>query len=241
MRIASGGGYQDHSIRLWNLVTGQQVSLLEGHSGKVDAVVFSAEGQFVISAGFDHRILIWDLTKQSMIAELGKADAAGRTPGSTPQLETGLLHLPATVTSHIAKIRNACADLMRGTGYSAIPEAETQGVEHVMLNGRPTIVVSNELLCADHFPGANCSNRGCDLLIWRQRADGSWRKVFHEHLHERELIIESSNRELTHINIAIHAGDRRCRPQPNRAYTSGESCNLRARYRGDRWTFSTDN
>ncbi|MGZ8901902.1 MAG: WD40 repeat domain-containing protein, partial [Limisphaerales bacterium] len=82
-RVISGGGYQDHSVRVWNLVTGLQSSVLNGHSGAVDDVVFSADGQHVFSAGFDHRILIWDLTNQAMIAELGKSNAAARGAGAS--------------------------------------------------------------------------------------------------------------------------------------------------------------
>jgi WD40 repeat protein len=56
--IASASG--DRTINLWQ-PDGTRVATLNGHSGAINKVAFSANGQQVISASADGTAIIWDL------------------------------------------------------------------------------------------------------------------------------------------------------------------------------------
>eukprot|EP01052_Picozoa_sp_SAG31_P040541 SAG31_NODE_5895_length_2268_cov_2.761641_1_plen_314_part_10 len=43
--IVSGGGFQDHSVKIWDAATGECVQTLKGHRGAVMSVCFSAGGE----------------------------------------------------------------------------------------------------------------------------------------------------------------------------------------------------
>jgi hypothetical protein len=105
-------------------------------------------------------------------------------------------------------------------------------------DGSKIIVIDNEALCGSPIPAGNCSNRGCDLLIYKETANGSYRKIFHEHLHSKYLAIDYSDYEHPRFQLmvaALYAGDKRCKPDPSKDYTSGMSCNLIVAYRNGTW------
>ena len=82
--------------------------------------------------------------------------------------------------------------------------------------------------------GANCSNRGCDLQIWKQLGQGSWRKIFDEHLHRNFISISEQGR-LRLMAVSVYAGSPHCAPGLGRNYTSGQSCDALVRYRNGSW------
>ena len=50
----------DHTVRLWDARTGQELRSLEGHTAPVNAAIFSADGRLIASQSLDHRVLLWD-------------------------------------------------------------------------------------------------------------------------------------------------------------------------------------
>ena len=51
-RLVTGGS--DHTVRLWDVDTGQQIGApLTGHAGTVFSVAFSADGHRVVSGAYD--------------------------------------------------------------------------------------------------------------------------------------------------------------------------------------------
>src|SRR5919202_4190530 len=58
---AISGSY-DHTLKVWDLTTGQELFTLEGHSNSVNAVAITAEGKRAISGSDDNTIKVWDLT-----------------------------------------------------------------------------------------------------------------------------------------------------------------------------------
>ena len=59
-RIASASG--DHTIKIWDAETGQEVLTLRGHTSSIWAVAFSPDGQRLASASLDGSVRIWDAT-----------------------------------------------------------------------------------------------------------------------------------------------------------------------------------
>jgi hypothetical protein len=140
--------------------------------------------------------------------------------------------LPGEIRAHAAEIRKQCSESNPEMKFQ-----DMQGIGVLDLNGDGSrdLVVDNEGLCDAHIAGANCTNRGCDMLIYKETGKGRWRKIFEEHLYEKFLAIDRETIRLQLMVASIYAGDPRCRPNPKKQYTSGNSCNLIVRYRGNKW------
>jgi WD40 repeat protein len=63
--LASGSGYEDHSIRVWEAATGQLLRQLDGHTGWVCKLAFTRDGGRLISAATDQTIRIWDMNNRT--------------------------------------------------------------------------------------------------------------------------------------------------------------------------------
>jgi WD40 repeat protein len=51
-----------HTIKLWNVATGEEMLTLTGHSNAVISLAFSADGKFLVSGGEDNLIKIWQVS-----------------------------------------------------------------------------------------------------------------------------------------------------------------------------------
>ena len=142
--------------------------------------------------------------------------------------------LPEEIQTHVRDVQRSCRELDPDRKFAAM-----SGIQILSLNGDGTrdIFVDNGEICGNAMPGANCSNRGCDLAIYKEIARGRWSKVFGEHLHEKHLSIDWNTMRLQQMVVAINAGDARCRPDPRKEYTSGKSCNLTVKWQNNRWVW----
>jgi uncharacterized delta-60 repeat protein len=55
--LVSGG--DDHQLRIWDMTTGRQKGVLEGHNSLVTAVSFSRDGKLLASASYDGTVKLW--------------------------------------------------------------------------------------------------------------------------------------------------------------------------------------
>lgn len=58
------------TIRVWDPLTGDPVSVLEGHSGGVEDVSFSPDNKYLITASADRMAIIWDCSTWKMLYRL---------------------------------------------------------------------------------------------------------------------------------------------------------------------------
>lgn len=59
--IASGGGADDQTIRLWNISNGQCIKILRGHSNGIWSLAFHPKGKILASSGTDQFVKLWDI------------------------------------------------------------------------------------------------------------------------------------------------------------------------------------
>ncbi|MBY0526346.1 MAG: hypothetical protein K2R98_23330 [Gemmataceae bacterium] len=59
--IASGGREVNAAVRLWNLSDGKMVAELNVHRAAVTGLVFTPDGKFVVSCGWDTDVYLWDV------------------------------------------------------------------------------------------------------------------------------------------------------------------------------------
>jgi hypothetical protein len=140
--------------------------------------------------------------------------------------------LPAAAKSYAENVRSSCKDY----NPEGVPADKLAGITPVTLSdGTPALILDNESLCADHYTGTNCSNRGCDAVIMIQGDDGDkgWKEIFHEHLYEKTFNID--DKKLKSIEAWVYAGDPHCKTPPAPRLMSRDSRNIDIRYQNKRW------
>ena len=63
--VASGSGFEDSNIRIWDATTGRLLEVVRGHTGWVGALLFSKDGKWLVSAASDQTIRFWDVNTWS--------------------------------------------------------------------------------------------------------------------------------------------------------------------------------
>ena len=74
--IASAGW--DNTVRLWDVVSGNLIHTLTGHTGRVESVSFSPDGNKIAAGGYDNTVRLWDVASGTSIHTLtGHTDGVG--------------------------------------------------------------------------------------------------------------------------------------------------------------------
>jgi hypothetical protein len=61
---AVASGSRDGSVRVWEVPTGRELTQLPAHQGEVRAIAYSPDGDYLLTAGDDREVRLWDLKKQ---------------------------------------------------------------------------------------------------------------------------------------------------------------------------------
>ena len=66
-KIVSGSA--DHTIKLWDGITGEYLSPLESHTNCITSIAISAGDKYIVSSSSDHTIKIWDIETKRVLHE----------------------------------------------------------------------------------------------------------------------------------------------------------------------------
>ena len=61
-------GSNDTTVRLWDVVSQQELAILKGHTSSVRAVAFDPNGKYIVSGSLDDSVRLWDATLHDSIA-----------------------------------------------------------------------------------------------------------------------------------------------------------------------------
>jgi WD40 repeat protein len=112
-RLAAGSN--DHTVKIWDSMTGKELFALKGHAGLVCSVAFSPDGQRLASAS-GRQVMIWDTATGKELFALNGHAGDVRSVAFSPDgkclasaNEDGSIHLwetrvsPETTKGRIAK------------------------------------------------------------------------------------------------------------------------------------------
>ena len=116
--LASGSGFEDPTIRVWDAATGRLLVRLDGHTGWVCKLAFTRDGRRLISAAADQTIRFWDTSTWTETQVLR---------GHTDEVHAVAISEPAQLVASASKDGNLMLWKEDGKsaadGYRRLPES----------------------------------------------------------------------------------------------------------------------
>src|SRR5205814_1601871 len=171
--LASGSGYEDPAIRVWDAATGRFLARLDGHSSWVGKLVFTRDGRGLISAASDQSIRFWDTSTWTETKVLR---------GHTDEVHAVAISDSAQLVASTGKDGNLMSWKEDGKsaadGYRRLPENLHENavlpLDHsrvlLLPPGKPPVLLD---LKRDSPPGVATGDRllsRCPGLVWHQRS-----------------------------------------------------------------------
>ncbi len=87
-RILVSTGGIDGTVRMWDVDTWTEITILRGHTGWVNSVAFSPDGNTIVSGSNDRTLRLWDVETQTEIGTLEGHTAAVNSVAFNPDGKT---------------------------------------------------------------------------------------------------------------------------------------------------------
>jgi len=68
MLVATGS--MDHTAKIWDVETGQEIFNLSGHNAEIVSLNFNTDGDKLLTASFDNTAKVWDVCSGTCIFTL---------------------------------------------------------------------------------------------------------------------------------------------------------------------------
>lgn len=102
-------------------------------------------------------------------------------------------------------------------------------------DGSHDIVIDWQHVACGAAGGGGCSNRGCDLDIYKQTGRASWKKIFSEHVGRHFMSTTYDDRSRFRLlAVSVVGGNSQCKADPNEA-GARRYCDALVYWRQGRW------
>ncbi|WVQ99814.1 hypothetical protein IAU59_006957 [Kwoniella sp. CBS 9459] len=161
-------GSLDTMVRVWNVVTGQQVERLKGHKDSVYSVAFSPDGKCLVSGSLDRTLRIWDLTGTKREAETLSA--------GSKDLQKNLGTCQSTLNGHKDYVLSVAISPDGQWVVSGSKDRSIQfwhiatGQAQLMLQGHKNSVISIDLARSGGYLASGSGD--CMARIWKYEPIG---------------------------------------------------------------------